>query len=185
MQVPGRRRHALLVAAVLGMLVLVASFAPWFQHEYSFVANGASGVRTDSANAWNASWWWACGCALGALAGALVFRRSVTARHRWFTTAAAFLSMLAVAAILIEYLPLLRQQDVGGEGYFTYATLTQGDAGNLMGVRRGALAVVKVDDYEARVGWGLYVGLALLLAQLLTLAAAGITKVPVARAAET
>jgi hypothetical protein len=84
--------------------------------------------------------------------------------------------MLAVGAVLIEYLPLARPDDVGGEGWFTYATLTEVDAGADLGepmaVHRGALAAVKMDGYEARVGWGLYVGLVLLAAQVLALAAA-------------
>jgi len=168
-------RRALLAAAALGLLVLGASFAPWFQHEYTFAEEGARGVRTDSANAWNASWWWAGGCGLGCLAAVLALRLRVLIRRGWLTAAAALLSLSAVAAVLMDYLPLLRRDDGGGEGYFTYATLTQGDGGNPMAVRRGMLAVVNVDGDEARVGWGLYVGLGLLVAQVLTLAAVALT----------
>jgi len=161
---PGGLRHrTALGIAVAGVLLLLASFLPWFEHVYAL--GDADGVRTErtSAGAWGSSVVWSlavlCGVAAGGWAALLARGRS---RSRYVDLGLLLLSAAGLALCLGEVAHVVWVSIWPGEQVIVVSLNPPPPE-----VQRGQLYLHHGSGERSWFSWGLLAGLALLGGQVL------------------
>ena len=161
-----RPSWTVLIVALAGLLVLAASFLPWYRVRWLASDNGIDSRHTNDASAWTASTQWTIAVLL-AVAAAVGWPAVRSRAARWLCP---ILAAAAVALAVWQWrsIPGLPADPLPAGEWS--ASPSQGSIGNII---RDQLTVLHLEGHDRDIAWGLYAGLAamtLLLIVLMTAA---------------
>ncbi|MFB9450273.1 hypothetical protein Dvina_28560 [Dactylosporangium vinaceum] len=143
------------------------SLIPWFWTATAVGDKVGEHTEYDTANAWQASTWWAIAVGLAVVAAVAAAARS---DRRWVTDPALAATAVALGIVVWQWqgIPGLHDQTSahGGLGWFA-AGPDDPEVGEIV---RDNLVRVDIDGLYQDVTWGLYLGIAALAGQCLILA---------------